>query len=251
MTLLAYNNAFLDQVGDTVEYTDSGGTFSLSPPIKNMSKMQVPQFAQFTESADFDVTTGDGVTVRVLGLMSHTLTNGMTVEFFGDAVSLGTVAVANYRGMTQNAILVLDEPATFTTLTVEITGGAADTQYRIGALWASPAFEADVEGPEFGYDTTSLSIQNYASATGYASRRDSYDSPTLSYPVLKTADAVGPAYPNLKAILTEVGKHAPVISIPMPDELAFSTYGLIEDSTGPSIRSGRLWRATLTIREQK
>lgn len=251
MTLLAHDNMFLDPVGGTVTYTDTGATFSASPPIENMSKMQVPRFAQFTETADFDVTTGSPVTVKVLGLMSHTLTDGMVVEFFNGATSLGSVTVANYRGVTQNAILVLGSEETFTTLTVEITGGAPGTQYRIGALWASPAFEASVESSDFGFDTTSLSVQNYASATGYTARRDSYDAPTLSYTALSRAKAIGPEYPNLKSIISESGMHAPVLAIPIETELAYSTYGLIEDATGPGVRSGDLWRATLTIREQK
>jgi hypothetical protein len=250
-SLFAYSNVFLDQTNDVVTYTDIGATFSASPPIGNLSKMQIPQFAEFTETADFDAETGSTETARVFALIGHTLTDGMVVDFLADDVSIGTVTVANYTGYQNNAILVLSANTSFDKLSVEITGGVAATTYNIGVLWASPAFEQSIESTDFGFGVTSLSQVSYAQATGYAAQRDSYGNQKFSWTAMTRADAVGPTYPNAMAIMSESGNHAPVLAIPISTELAYSIYGLIDDMMGPEVRSGDLWRASVTIRQQR
>lgn len=252
MGLLAYNNIFLDPRYATVVYTDQGATFDSDYPLSNLSKMQLPTFAQFTgATCDLDADAGASYSVKVLALLGHTLTSGMEVEFLNGMSSLGTVTVANYEGAAQNAILVLDSPVSLQTLTIQVTGGSGGTDYRIGALWASPALSLDIESRDFGFGTASLSTAGYADGTGYTKAMESYDNPSLSFTVMSESQAIGPAYPNLKAIFRQSGLHRPVISIPLESELAFSTYGLMSDMSGPSIREGQLWKASATIREQR
>lgn len=251
MSLLAYSNIFLDPVGNTVSYDDTGATFAASPPISNLSKMQLNMFAYFTgETAAFDADAGAEHSVTVLALLGHTLASGMEVEFLNGAVSLGTVTVANYQGLPQNAILVLSAPVTLQALSVSITGGTAGVDYRLGALWASGGFNRCITPDGFGYGVASLSRHAWAGGVGYSSRRASQDVPRFSFTPLNDAGAIGPAYPNVRAIWREIGTHAPVLLIPFEDELAHSVYGLPGELTGPSRTANKRWRAGLTIRQQ-
>lgn len=252
MSRIAYNNIFLDARATTVQYTDAGGSFSAAQPLSNLSKMQLPVFAQFAgATAELDADAGASHSVDVLALLGHTLADGMEVEFLNGATSLGTVKVANYEGLPQDAILILDETVNLQTLTVSITGGSIGTNYRIGALWASPSFEIYFENSDFDTGTTSLSLTSYAQATGYTAERPSYDAMKVTFPNLKKSEAIGPAWPNLQAIFRTTGKHRPVIFIPIETELAHSRYCLIEEFNGPRVRSGLIWTANAVAREQR
>lgn len=252
MSRIAYNNIFLDPRAATVQYTDVGGSFSVAQPLPNLSKMQLPTFAQFTgATAELDADAGASHSVDVLALVGHTLTTGMQVEFLDGATSLGTVTVANYEGLPQDAILILDSPVSLQTLTVSITGGSIGVNYRIGALWASPSFEVVFENSDFDMGATSLSLVSYAQATGYTAERPSYDAMKVTFPKLTKAEAIGPSWPNLQAIFRTTGKHKPVIFIPIEAELAHSRYCLIEEFNGPRVRSGLIWTANAVAREQR
>lgn len=252
MSRIAYNNIFLDPRATTVVYTDVGASFDANQPLSNLSKMQLPTFAQFTgATARFTANSGASYSVDVLALVGHTLTTGMEVEFLNGMTSLGTVTVANYEGFPQDVILILDEPVNLQTLTVSITGGAIGTNYRIGALWASPSFEVVFENSDFDMGATSLSLTSYAQATGYTAERPSYDAMKVTFPSLKKSEAIGPAWPNLQAIFRTSGKHKPVIFIPIEGELAHSRYCLIEEFNGPRVRSGLIWTANAVAREQR
>lgn len=251
MSRLAHDNIFLDPRGTTVVYTDQGATFDSDQPLLNLSKMQLPLFAQFTgATAELDADAGASYTVDTLALLGHTLENGMEVEFLDGMTSLGTATVTNYRGLAQNVILVLDTPVSLQTLTISITGGTGGVDYRIGALWASGSLDCCISPDGFGAGVESLSQVSWADATPYSDERASQGVPTFKFTPMPRAAAIGPAYPNVNAIFREIGTHAPVIVIPYIDTPALATYGLTESTTGPTETINKLWRAGMTIRQQ-
>lgn len=255
-SLVAYNNAFLDPRGAAVDYTDVGGTFSNVQPLSNLSKPQLGAFAEFVgATCEFDADAGAAFEADVFALLGHTLEDGMEVEFIdesGSPSSLGTVTVQNYRGLPQHAILILDAPVSLQTLTVSVTGGTALQDYTIGALWASPSFREEILSAGYDYSMENLSIQSWALNSGYAANRPTYESPRFEWPLLSEEAARGPAWPNARAILREIGGHSEVICIPSIADPTSCTYGLITQPIGPVCHAGNknIWRAGATIREQ-
>ncbi|WP_339617192.1 hypothetical protein [uncultured Gilvimarinus sp.] len=253
MSRLAYNNIFLDPTYSTVVFTDEGATFTAAQPLSNLAKMQLPDYAQFTgETAELDADAGAEYAVDVLALLGHTLTDGMQVEFLDGATSLGTVTVANYRGLAQNVILLLDTPVTLQTLTVSITGGTSEAAYKIGAVWASESYKKCFAKADYGRNTASLSNVAWASATAYVDARESQGAQNFRFTPLARADAIGPAYPNAEAVLREINESRVVLAIPYNADPAQSIYGIVESTAGPKVDAvSDRWRASVSVTEQR
>lgn len=238
-SLVAYSNRFNDTRAAKTVFTDVGGDFSSSQPLDNMAKKQLPIFAQFTgascelevqavEDSDQSSPTPESFDAEVFAVLGHTLDNGMEVEFLDGSTSLGTVTVANYQGLQQHAILVLDSSVSIDTLTVSITGGESDGSYRIGAVWAGPAFRVGFGIEDFSINPTSLSDLEWADATGYTNERESQQIVSVRFPYMTRAKAYGPEWPHWNAITLTIGRHSPVLVIPDTAELGNVVYGLIE-----------------------
>lgn len=251
MSILAYSNIFLDPRGTSVVYADTGGTASVAQPLDNMSKMQLPIFAQFNSAAaEFTATLPAQKTARVFALLGHTLPGDAEVTFSAGGVPLGTVTVKNYPGLARHAILVLDEPVQVTELAVSITGGGSG--FTIGALWASDGFTKSFALDGFGYDFESLSSVSWAGAAGYVSPRESQTLPTFKFTPLTRAEAIGPDAPNVRSVFRCVSEHKCVLVIPYNRDLSTAVYGLIESTSGPTtIPNAPTWRASATVREMR
>ena len=251
-SLVAHSNRLFGRVS----FDDTGASFSVQP-MSNMSETQLPLFAQFTgATAEFDVTALDSAedpetfSADVFGVLGHTLDDGAVVEFLDGSTSLGSVTVANNQGLPQHAILVLDSPVSLDTLTVKITNADGG---RIGAVWASPSFRTKFSIDDFGFDANSLSDLEWASATGWANRRASQDTVRVTFPWMSKAEAIGPAWPNWRAIARIIGIHSPVIVMPDNAEMGYSLYGRVESfpSTQPQpTPMASHWRGGVNVIEE-
>lgn len=263
-SLVAYNNRFNDTRAARTVLADVGTTFSSDQPLDNLTRKQLSLFAQFTENCELDIqavedssaepVVADSFSADVFAVLGHTLADGMEVEFLDGATSLGSVTVANYIGVAQHAILVLDSAVSLDTLTVKVTGGTAGVSYRIGAVWAGPSFRTGFGMEDFTIDPRSLSQQSFAAATGYTNEQPSQQMISARFPGMTRANAIGPAWPNWKAIAITTGLHEPLMLIPDTSDLAHSVYGLVEafvparphPSPGAS-----LWRGGVDVIETK
>lgn len=264
-SLVAYNNRFNDSDASTVVFNDVGGDFSSAQPLENMAKKQLPLFAEFDgPSCELDIQavldssesapTAETFSADVFALLGHTLTDGMEVEFLDGSSSLGTVTVANYTGLAQHAVLVLDSAVSLDTLTVSVTGGGSGESYRIGSVWAGPSFRVGFGIEDFSIDMRSLSDQAWSSATGYTNERDSQQAVSVRFPHMTRAKARGPSWPNWQAITSTTGKHSPILIVPDTTELAHTVYGLVE-SFAPTrllpMPQASGWRGGVNVLEMK
>lgn len=141
--LFAYNNRFLNREGNSCSF--SSGDFDSSPPLSNLGKAQLSDFAQFTgASASIDCEADDGAsspspesfsadTFAVLGCQDFD--DNAEVEFLDGSTSLGTVTIDQAPFGGNHAILKLSAPVTLDTLTASFTAAGSGV-HKVGAFWA-------------------------------------------------------------------------------------------------------------------
>jgi len=256
---LSYNNLAFEATSST----DIGGSFSASPSISNLRTPQVPDpSAEFTgASAEFTLAGATARDVQLVGLISHDLPDGASVQFKqSGGTNIGSaITVARYKNRPNNIYLLLDSALSLTAIRCAITS-AGSGAHNIGTIWAGQVWEfGQLQGQRWS-PQSSASVTRVAGTDWVRAgvRRRGFPGALIgTRGEILGVNADGTAYSgeDAETIFNEIGQYGPVIYC--PSSLSQSTidataiYGVLESPGSPEHIEGDVFRARFNVLESR